>query len=64
MDEEIKTYRCSEVELEYLLTGENDTEVVTFVHGAGTNLRQFYVQHEHFSGQYKILSVSLPNVVK
>ena len=59
MDKLIKTFKCSGVELEYLLTGENNVEVIMFVHGAGTNLRQFFVQHEYFSGQYKVLSVSL-----
>lgn len=59
MNELIKTFKGSEVELEYLLTGENNSEVVMFVHGAGANLRQFFSQHEHFSDQYKVLSVSL-----
>jgi 3-oxoadipate enol-lactonase len=59
MDKQIKTFKGSEVELEYLLTGENNAEVIMFVHGAGMNLRQFCVQHEYFSSQYKVLSVSL-----
>lgn len=59
MDKQIKTFKGSEVELEYLLTGESNAEVIMFVHGAGMNLRQFYVQHDYFSSQYKVLSVSL-----
>lgn len=59
MEKQIKTFKGSEVELEYLLTGETNAEVILFVHGAGMNLRQFFGQHEYFSGQYKVLSVSL-----
>ncbi|SHF15808.1 alpha/beta fold hydrolase [Alkalibacter saccharofermentans] len=59
MDKQIKTFKGSGVEIEYLLTGELNAEAVMFVHGAGTNLRQFFAQHEHFSDKYKTLSVSL-----
>lgn len=59
MNEMIKSFQGSEVELEYLLTGADKQEVIMFVHGAGSNLRQFFEQHNHFSGQYKVLSVSL-----
>ncbi len=59
MNELIKTFKGSEVELEYLLTGENNSEVIMFVHGAGANLRQYFAQHEHFFDQYTVLSVSL-----
>ena len=59
MEEKIKTFKGSEVELEYLLTGEHNAEEIMFVHGVGMNLRQFFAQHEYFSSQYKVLSVSL-----
>lgn len=59
MNELIKTFKGSQVELEYLLTGENNLETVMFVHGAGANLRQYFAQHENFSDEYKVLSVSL-----
>jgi 3-oxoadipate enol-lactonase len=59
MLEKIKKFKGSEVELEYLLTGEENSETIMFVHGAGANLRQFTAQHQHFSDEYKVLSVSL-----
>lgn len=59
MLEKIQKFSSKEVELEYLLTGENHKETILFVHGAGTNLRQFINQHLFFSSKYKVLSVSL-----
>lgn len=59
LENKIKKFQGSEVELEYLLTGESNNEVIMFVHGAGTNLRQFFPQHEYFSMDYQVLSVSL-----
>lgn len=59
MEEKIQRFSNSEVELEYLITGEEHEETILFVHGAGTNLRQFLNQHEFFSDQFKVLSVSL-----
>jgi pimeloyl-ACP methyl ester carboxylesterase len=54
-----KKFKGSEVELEYLLTGEENQETIMFVHGAGASLRQFTPQHVHFSDRYRVLSVSL-----
>lgn len=59
MLEKIKSFKCSEVEIEYLLTGEENDETVMFVHGGGANLRQFLPQHLYFSKEYRVLSVSL-----
>lgn len=59
MNELIKTFKSSEVELEYMLTEKNNAEMIMFVHGAGMNLRQFVDQHEYFSDQFNVLSVSL-----
>jgi len=59
MLEGIKRLKGSEVELEYLLTGQTNEETIMFVHGCGANLRQFVAQHEYFSKEYKVLSLSL-----
>lgn len=59
MLERIKKFVGSEVELEYLLTGEENTDTIIFVHGAGANLRQFKTQHEYFSKDFRVLSISL-----
>jgi 3-oxoadipate enol-lactonase len=59
MIENIKKFKGCQVELEYLLTGEENDETIVFVHGAGANLRQFINQHRFFSKDYKVLSVSL-----
>ncbi len=45
--------------MEYLLSGEEHSETLLFVHGLGANLSQFEQQHAHFSHVYKVLSVSL-----
>lgn len=57
--EKICKYKTSEVEIEYLITGEENSETILFVHGAGANLRQFRIQHQYFSKEYKVLSISL-----
>ncbi len=59
MIDKIKKFKGSEVQMEYLLTGEEHDETIMFVHGAGTNVRQFIAQHQFFSKAYKVLSVSL-----
>lgn len=55
----ISKFHRSEVVLEYKLTGEKNKASMLFVHGAGSNLRQFSAQHEYFSDQFKVLSISL-----
>lgn len=55
----IRKFHRSEVVLEYKLTGEKNKASMMFVHGAGSNLRQFNAQHEYFSDQFKVLSISL-----
>ncbi len=59
MLEKIQKFVGSEVELEYLLTGEENIETIIFIHGAGSNLRQFKTQHEYFSEEFRVLSISL-----
>ncbi|MBU5439194.1 alpha/beta hydrolase [Tissierella sp. MSJ-40] len=59
MLEKIQRFNGSEVELEYLLTGEENVETIIFVHGAGSNLRQFKLQHEYLSKEFRVLSISL-----
>lgn len=57
--DDIRWFEGSEVRLEYQLTGKAGGEVVLFLHGAGSNLRQFLRQHAHFEAGYQVLSVSL-----
>lgn len=59
MNERIKMFKGSEVDIEYIITGENNSETIIFLHGVGMNLRQFFKQHEYFSSKYKVISVSL-----
>lgn len=47
------------IAVEYRLTGAAGRPVILFVHGLGSDLRQFQRQHEHFSGDYRVLSVNL-----
>jgi len=54
-----KIFKGSMVDIEYLITGEDNKETIMFVHGAGANLRQFILQHKYFSREYRVLSVSL-----
>lgn len=55
----VNRFHEGEVELEYLLTGEEHEETILFVHGVGGNLRQFIKQHKYFSSNYRVLSISL-----
>ncbi len=59
MNIKIQKFVGKEIELEYMLTGEGNQETIMFVHGAGSNLRQFTQQHQQLSQGYKVLSVSL-----
>lgn len=59
MLDKVQKFIGSDVELEYLLTGEENIETIIFVHGAGSNLRQFITQHKYFSEEFRVLSVSL-----
>ena len=47
------------VTLEYLLDGPPDAPVLCFVHGLGSNLRQFLTQAEHFASTHRVLLLSL-----
>lgn len=47
------------IEIEYLLSGKNNSETILFVHGLGANLSQFESQQEYFSEKFQVLSVNL-----
>lgn len=47
------------MEIDYLLTGENNPSTILFVHGLGANLSQFERQHEYFSNKFRVLSINL-----
>jgi pimeloyl-ACP methyl ester carboxylesterase len=56
----IKTTRLAAgVTMEYLLDGPADAPALGFVHGLGSNLRQFLPQAASFAGQYRVLLLSL-----
>ncbi len=59
LNEIIKTIRFKDVEIEYLLTGEKNSETILFVHGLGANLSQFEQQQRYFSEKHTVLSVNL-----
>ncbi|MFW5927899.1 MAG: alpha/beta fold hydrolase [Thermoplasmatota archaeon] len=56
---EIKFCKTPEGEIEYILTGKKNDETIVFIHGLGSNLRQFFPQQNYFSEDYKVLSLSL-----
>ena len=58
-NKEIKICKTPDVNLEYILTGEGNDETILFVHGLGSNLRQFFPQQNYFSEDYKVISLSL-----
>ena len=47
------------VTMEYTLTGPTEAPVLAFVHGLGSNMRQFVPQVEHFAREYRVLTLSL-----
>lgn len=47
------------IEMEYLLTGEDHSETILFVHGLGADLSQFTYQQAYFSTYFRVLSVNL-----
>ncbi|WP_114749834.1 alpha/beta fold hydrolase [Pleomorphovibrio marinus] len=47
------------MQLEYFISGNSNKETLLFVHGAGGNADQFRKQHEYFSENYKVVSLSL-----
>jgi len=51
--------QLKDLEMEYCLSGKKNTETILFVHGLAANLSQFKRQHEHFSKEFKVLSVNL-----
>ncbi len=47
------------VQLEYYLAGPQQGEVLLLLHGLGANLRQFELQRQFFSREWRVLLVSL-----
>ena len=47
------------VTLEYDLTGHEGADVLCFVHGVGSNLRQFELQRSSFESSHRVLRLSL-----
>lgn len=47
------------MKLEFFNTGKANKETLLFVHGAGGNADQFQKQHDFFSDQYRVVSLSL-----
>lgn len=54
-----KAHLATGVTIEYLLEGPADAPALCFVHGLGSNLRQFLPQAAHFAGRYRVLLLSL-----
>ncbi|WP_340066007.1 alpha/beta hydrolase [Ascidiimonas aurantiaca] len=55
----MKTLRINNVEIEFLLTGEKNSETIVFVHGLGANLSQFRLQQDYFSKNFKVIAINL-----
>jgi len=47
------------MQLAYFINGNSNKETLLFVHGAGGNADQFQKQHDFFSDQYRVVSLSL-----
>ena len=47
------------VEMEYSLSGVDNEDTLLFVHGLGSNLRQFEMQQQYFAKNYRVLLISL-----
>jgi len=46
-------------EMEYSLSGVDNEDTLLFVHGLGSNLRQFEMQQQYFAKNYRVLLISL-----
>ncbi|MBC2724642.1 MAG: alpha/beta hydrolase [Desulfosporosinus sp.] len=56
----IETAKVSDdIEIEYSLSGAESEDTLLFVHGLGSNLRQFEMQLQYFAKNYQILLISL-----
>jgi pimeloyl-ACP methyl ester carboxylesterase len=47
------------VDIEYSLSGADSEDTLLFVHGLGSNLRQFEPQQQYFAKNYRVLLISL-----
>ncbi|MBS9463558.1 alpha/beta hydrolase [Flagellimonas sp. 389] len=45
--------------VEYVISGESNTETILFVHGLGANASQFNGQHVYFHNKFKVISINL-----
>jgi len=56
----IETAKVSDdIGIEYSLSGADNEETLLFVHGLGSNLRQFELQQQYFAKNYQVLLISL-----
>jgi len=56
----IETAKVSDdIEIEYSFSGAKSEETLLFVHGLGSNLRQFEMQQQYFAKNYRVLLISL-----
>ncbi|KAF5422832.1 MAG: Pimeloyl-ACP methyl ester carboxylesterase [Candidatus Methanomarinus sp.] len=56
----IETAKVSyDIEIEYSFSGAQSEDTLLFVHGLGSNLRQFEMQQQYFAKNYRILLISL-----
>jgi len=56
----IETAKVSDdIEIEYSLSGVDNEDTLLFVHGVGSNLRQFEMQQQYFAKNYRVLLISL-----
>jgi len=54
-----KTIEINHIPIEFLLTGEKNSETIVFIHGLGANLSQFRLQQDYFSKNFKVITINL-----
>ena len=59
MKNNIHKIRLTNVEIEYLQTGNEHNTTILFVHGFGASFEIFEKQHEYFSKEYRVISINL-----
>lgn len=55
----MKNMKLGDVELEYVLSANENKDTILFVHGLGANLSQFENQHGFFKKKFQVLTVNL-----
>lgn len=58
----ISSIICMHKKSLYQISGENNQEVLLFLHGLGANLQQFENEHIVFSENYKVISINIENI--